>query len=85
MPFSATAPWDSYRPMRSRLDIAVGRAYSLWAAQANLLPKGRAVFWRKLYVVRALAFKANIHAVFQANYALNAICRNKTSLEFVTR
>ena len=67
-------------------DEQQNRAYrSQGSPGTNLLPKRRAVFWRKLYAVRALAFKTNIHAVFQAYDTLDTICRNQASLEFVAR
>ena len=56
------------------------REYTLPAAQI-LLGQGGAVFWRKRRIVNTLALKTYVHAVLQADDALDFIGRSKTPLE----
>ena len=46
-----------------------------------LLGQGGAVFWRERRIVDALALQTYVHAVLQADDALDFIGRSKTPLE----
>ena len=46
-----------------------------------LLGQGSAIFWRKRRIVGALSLQTHVHAILQADDALDFIGRSKTPLE----